>query len=171
MRERESKGNGVWEKGRVRERESKRKGEWEKAREREREREKERNIFYLSEYLSVSLDLTIILSLSEGLSLESKWQQVSKTVSILADPSNAIVWMVSTRPPISSFFALFIKHLEIFREDESLLKMPSLSCSVLFFGSLARLKYLSPFSFRSTGMEKNKIHKVLFFVVVVVDFC
>ena len=41
-------------------------------------------------------------ALADGFSLESEWQQVSRTLlRILAVLNNAAVWMVSTRPPTS----------------------------------------------------------------------
>ena len=42
---------------------------------------------------------------ADGFSLESEWQQVSSSLptllSILVVLNNAVVWMVSTRPPTS----------------------------------------------------------------------
>ena len=43
---------------------------------------------------------------------DSKSPQVSCTLlSIMADLSNAVVWVVSSRPFISKFYSFFIKHL------------------------------------------------------------
>ena len=40
--------------------------------------------------------------LADGFSLEFEWQQVSRTrLRILAVLSNAVIWIVSTRPPTS----------------------------------------------------------------------
>ena len=51
-------------------------------------------------------------ALADGLSLETKWQQVSRTLlSILADLNNALVWMVSTRPFIYKSSSPFINPL------------------------------------------------------------
>ena len=53
-------------------------------------------------FLFLLLESFFILALVDGLSLESVWQQVSRTLlSILADLSNAIVWIVSSRPLFS----------------------------------------------------------------------
>ena len=43
---------------------------------------------------------------------DSKYHQVSMTIlSILVDLENAIVWMLSSRSPISNFFSAFSKTL------------------------------------------------------------
>ena len=50
--------------------------------------------------------------LAAGLSLEFEWLQVSRTLlSIQAGLNNMVVWMVSTRPPISKSTSLFINSL------------------------------------------------------------
>ena len=50
-------------------------------------------------------------ALADGFSLESEWQQVSSVsrtlLSILAVLNNAVVWMVSTRPPTSKSSSRF----------------------------------------------------------------
>ena len=61
------------------------------------------NIIELKRLLLLLLELEFFTSvLADGLSLEFEWQQVSRTLlSILAVLNNAVVWMVSTRPPTS----------------------------------------------------------------------
>ena len=92
--------------------------------------------------------------LADGLSY-SKSPQVSRTLlRILAVLSNAIVWIVSTRPPTSKSFMPFNNPLVIMHS---------------FFNSLARLRYLSFFSlsFRfilwSAETAKSTILQILFF--------
>ena len=69
----------------------------------------------LSAPLTIGISIIIVYSLefftsatSDGLSLEIEWQQVSRTLlSILTVFNNAVVWMVSTRPPTSKSSRLF----------------------------------------------------------------
>ena len=73
-------------------------------------------------------------SLADRLSEEFEWQQVSRALlGILADLSNAIVWMVSTRPLISKSSSPFISPLVINQMRRLLLVSPSLSYSSGFF--------------------------------------
>ena len=68
---------------------------------------------------------------------DSKSPQVSRTLlSILADLNNAVVWMVSTHSLISKSSSPF---------TYPLVTVPLL-CSIVFFSSLARSRYLSLFS-------------------------
>ena len=90
---------------------------------------------------------------------ESKSPQVSRTLlSILAVLNNAVVWMVSTRPPTTKSSSPFSKH----------------ACSTVFFNSLARSRYLSfflhSFSFIlwSAGTAKSTILQVLFFLLIII---
>ena len=90
--------------------------------------------------------------------------QVSKTLlSILVDLNNAVVWMVSTRPLISNssiFFLLILGWL--YRAHQLQLVSSSLSCSIVFFSSLARSMYLSifslSFSFYPVVSRKGKVN-------------
>ena len=51
-------------------------------------------------------------ALADGFSLGSEWQQVSSIsrtlLSILTVLNNAVVWMISTRPPTSKSSSLFL---------------------------------------------------------------
>ena len=72
-------------------------------------------IFYFFFHLRIIIIIIIIIiillfweffapAFAEGFSLESEWQQVTRTLlSILADLNNTVVWMVSTRPLISLY--------------------------------------------------------------------
>ena len=103
---------------------------------------------------------------------ERKSPQVSRTLlSILAVLTNAVVWMVSTRPPTSKSSSPFCK---------SLVTVPSAPITIgiivtcmfhSFFNSLARSRYLSFFSHSfsfilwSARTAKSTILQVLFFFV------
>ena len=102
----------------------------------------------------------------------SRSPQVSRTLlSILAVFNNAVVWMVSTRPPTSKSSRPF-NNLSV-----TVPKAPiTISTSDLFmfhssFNFLARSKYLSFFSHSfcfilwSAGTEKSIILQILFFLV------
>ena len=105
---------------------------------------------------------------------DSKSPQVSRTrLRILAVLSNAVVWIVSVRPPISKSSRPFNNHLVI---------MPNASITIgtiitfmfhSFFNSLARSRYLSffPLSFRfilrAAGTAKSTIFHIFFFFFVV----
>ena len=113
---------------------------------------------------------------------DSKPSQVSRTLhSILAVLSNAVVWMVSTRPLTSKFSSPF---------NNPLVTVPKAPISVriivtfmfhsffvcFFFNSLARSRYLSFFSHsfsfilwsdRTTKSTILQISRFFFFVVVV----
>ena len=99
----------------------------------------------------------------------SKSSQVSRTLlSILAVINNAIVWMVSTRPPTSKSSSPFSKPLVTVPKAPITIGM-SPACSTVFFNSLARSRYLSfcsrSFCFirRSAGTAKSTILQFLFF--------
>ena len=86
-------------------------------------------------------------ALADGFSLESEWQQVSRTLlSILAILNNVVVWMVSTHPPTSNCSSPF---------SNPLVTVPNVPITIgiivtcmfhSFFNSLARSRYLSFFS-------------------------
>ena len=101
---------------------------------------------------------------------DSKSLQVSRTLlSILAVLNNAVVWMVSTRPPTSKSSSPF---------NNSLVTVPNPPITIgiivtcmfhRFFNSLAWSRYLSIFSHSfsfilwSAGTAKSTILQVLFF--------
>ena len=100
----------------------------------------------------------------------SKSPEVSRALpSILAVLNNAVVWMVSTRPPTSKSSSPF---------SNPLVTVPNATITIgiivtfmfhSFFDSLARLRYLSFFSHSfsfilwSAGTAKSAILQVLFF--------
>ena len=104
---------------------------------------------------------------------DSKSPQVSRTLlSILAVLNNAVVWMVSTRPPTSKSSSPF---------SNSLVTVPNAPITIgiivtcmfhSFFSSLARSRYLSFFSHSfsftlwSAGTAKSTILQVLFFFLL-----
>ena len=101
---------------------------------------------------------------------DSKSPQVSRTLlSILTVLNNAVVWMVSIRPPTSESSSPFNNPLV------TVPKVPITSGILVtcmfhsFFNSLARSRYLSFFSHSfsfilwSAGTSKSTILKVLFF--------
>ena len=105
---------------------------------------------------------------------DSKCPQVYRTLlSILAVFNNAVVWVISTRPPASKSSRPFNNVLVtvLKKKHQSQLVQSSLSCSIVFFNSQARLRCLSFFShsFRfilwSAGRAKSTILQILFFVV------
>ena len=105
---------------------------------------------------------------------DSKSPQVSRTrVSILAIFSNAVVWIVSTRPPTSKSSRPF---------NNPLVTVPNAPITIgtivtfmfhSFFNSLARSRYLSFFSlsFRfilwSAGTAKSTILQILFLLLII----
>ena len=100
---------------------------------------------------------------------DSKSPQVSRTrLRILAVLSNAVVWIVSTRPPTSKSSRPFNNPFVIVPNAQSLL-----SWSTAFFNSLARSRYLSFFSlsFRFilwfAGTAKSKILEILFLLLII----
>ena len=95
---------------------------------------------------------------------DSKSSQVSKTLlKILAVLSNAVVWIVSTRPPISKSSRLFNNPLVLVPKAPITIGTIITFMFHSFFNSLARSRYLSFFSlsFRfilwSTGTAKSTI--------------
>ena len=105
---------------------------------------------------------------------DSKSPQVSRTrLSILAVLINAVVWIVSTRPPISKSSRPF---------NNPLVTVPNAPITIgtivtfmfhSFFISLARSRYLSFFSlsFRfilwSAGIAKSTILQILVFLLII----
>ena len=105
---------------------------------------------------------------------DSKSPQVSRTrLSILAILSNAVIWIVSTRPPTSKSSRPF---------NNPLVTVPKAPITIgtivtfmfhSFFNSLARSRYLSFFSlsFRfilwSARTAKSTILQILFFLLTI----
>ena len=103
---------------------------------------------------------------------DSKSPQVSRTLlSILSVLNNAVVWMVSTRPPTSKSSSPFCNPLVT--EPKGLITIGIIVTCIFhsFFNSLARSRFLSFFSrsfrfiLRSAGTAKSTILQVLFFFV------
>ena len=96
---------------------------------------------------------------------DSKFPQVSRTLlSILVDLSNAVVWMVSTRPLISKSSNFFITPLGII-PSAPITTGFTVIIMFHFFRSLARSKYLSLFllSFIFTQWSaKSSVQHILF---------
>ena len=91
---------------------------------------------------------TFTPTLADGLLLNFKWQQLSRTfLSILTNLNNAVVWMVST------YFLIF-KSSSPFTQHFGIVLSTSITIGILvtfifysFLSSLARSKFLSLFSF------------------------
>ena len=101
---------------------------------------------------------------------DSKSPQFSKTLlSILVGLNDAVVWMVSTRPPTSKSSSPFNKPLVTVPKAPIIIVIIITIMFHSFFNSLARSMYLSFFShyFRfilwSAGTAKSTILLVLFF--------
>ena len=104
---------------------------------------------------------------------DSKSPQVSRTlVTILAIPNNAVVWMVSPRPPTSKSSSPFNSPLATVLKTLITISIISPSCSivVVFFNSQAMSMFLFFFShsfsfiLRSAGTAKLAILQILFFL-------
>ena len=106
---------------------------------------------------------------------DSKSSQVSRNrLIILAVLSNAVIWIVSTRPPTSKSSRNFNNPLVIVP------KAPITICTIVtfmfhsFFNSLARSRYLSIFShpFRfilwSAGTAKSNYANSLFLLLIII---
>ena len=101
---------------------------------------------------------------------DSKSPQVSRTLlSILAVLNNAVVWMVSTRPPTSKSSSPFSNPLVTVQNAPITIGIIVTCMFHSFFNSLARWRYLSffPHSFIfilwSAGTAISTILQVLFF--------
>ena len=98
---------------------------------------------------------------------DNKFPQVSRILlSIMADLNNALVWMVSNPPLILK--STSPRTNPFVTVPSAQLVSPSLSCSIFFFNSLARSRYLSFFSLSFSftlclaGTAKPTIRWVLF---------
>ena len=106
---------------------------------------------------------------------DSKSPQVSRTLlSILAVLNNAVVWMVSTRPPTSGSSSSFSNPLVTVPKAPITIGMIVTCMFHGFFNSLARSRYLSfvshSFSFIlwSAGTAKSTILQFLFFLLLII---
>ena len=105
---------------------------------------------------------------------DSKSPQVSRTrLSILAVLSNAVVWIVSTRPPTSKSSRPFNNHLVTVPNAPITIGTIVTYSFHSFLNFLARSRYLSFFSlsFRfilwSTGTAKSTILQILFLLLII----
>ena len=105
---------------------------------------------------------------------DSKSPQVSRTrLRILAVLSNAVIWIVSTRPPTSKSSKPFNNPLVIVPKAHITTGTIVTLMFHSFFNSLARSRYLSFFSlsFRfilwSARTAKSTILKILFFLFII----
>ena len=108
---------------------------------------------------------------------DSKSPQVSRTrLGILAFLSNAVVWIVSTRPPTSKSSRPFNSPLVIVPNAPITIGTIVTFTFHSFFNSLARSRYLSFFSlsFRfilwSAGTAKSTILQILFLLLIIMRF-
>ena len=106
---------------------------------------------------------------------DSKSPQVFRTrLRILAVLSNAVIWIVSTRPPTSKSSRPFNNHLVIVPKEPITIGTILTFMFHSFFNSLARSRYLSFFShsFRSilwsAGTAKSTILQILFFFFLLI---
>ena len=106
---------------------------------------------------------------------DSKSPQVSRTLlSILAVFNNAVVWMVSTLPPISKSSRPFNNPLVIVPKAPITISIIVTFMFHSFFNSLARSRYLALFSrsfsfiLWSAGTAKLTILEIFFFLLIII---
>ena len=106
---------------------------------------------------------------------DSKSPQVSRNLlSILSVLNNAVVWMVSTRPPTSKSSSPFSNPLVTVPNTPITIGIIVTCMFHSFFNSLARSKYLSFFSHSfsfilwSVGTAKSTILQVLFLLLIII---
>ena len=106
---------------------------------------------------------------------DNKSPQVSRTLlSILTVLNNAVVWMVSTRPPTSKSSSPFSNPLVTVPNAPITIGIIVTCMFHSFFNSLARSRYLSFFSHSfsfilwSAGTAKSTILQVLFFLLIII---
>ena len=123
-------------------------------------------------WFMVSIESFFTSANANGLSWEFEGQLVSKTLlSILAILNNAVVWMVSTRPPTSKSSSPFNIPLVTVPKAPITIAIIVTIMFHSFFNSLARSRYLSFFSLFFSfilglaGTAKFTILYVLFFFV------
>ena len=105
---------------------------------------------------------------------DSKSPQVSRTLlGILAVLNNAVVWMVSTRPPTSKSSSHFSNPLVTVPKAPITIGIIVTFMFHSFFNSLARSRYLSFFSYcfsfilQSAGTAKSTILQILLFLLII----
>ena len=106
---------------------------------------------------------------------DSKSPQVFRTLlSILAVLSNAVIWMVSTRPPTFKSSSPFSNPLVSVPNAQITIGIIVTCMFHSFFNSLPRSRYLSFFSHSSSfilwsaGTAKSTILQVLFFLLIII---
>ena len=103
---------------------------------------------------------------------DSKSPQVSRTLlSILAILNNAVVWMVSTRPPTSKFSISFSNPFVTVPNAPITIGIIATSIFHSFFNFLARSRYLSFFSHSFSFIlwsAATAILQVLFFSLIII---
>ena len=106
---------------------------------------------------------------------DSKSLQVSRTLlSILAVLNNVVVWMISTRPPTSMSSSPFSNPLVTVPKAPITIGIIIIFMFHSFFNSLARLRYLSIFSYFfcfilwSAGTGKSAVLQILFFFLMII---
>ena len=100
---------------------------------------------------------------------DSKSPQVSSTLlSILAVFNNAVVWMVSTRPPTSKSFRPFNNPLVIVPKTP--IKIGTIVTFLFhsFFNSFFFFSHSFSFILWSAGTAKSTILQVLFFLLIII---
>ena len=116
--------------------------------------------------------------LADSFSLEFEWQQVSSSLQDSSQYSgrlsNAVVWVVPTRPPTSKSSRPFNNPLvTVPNAPMTIGTIVTLMFTQFFFNSLARSRYLSFFllSFRfilwSAGTAKSTILQILFLLLII----
>ena len=105
---------------------------------------------------------------------DSKSPQVSRTIlSILPVYNNVVVWMVSTRPPTSKSSSPFSNPFVTLPKAPITIGIIAPSCSIVFFNSLVRSRYLSFFSHSfsfilwSAGTARSLFSFFLFLLVTI----
>ena len=137
----------------------------------------------LSLYLIIFIIIIIIINslelftsaLADCFSLGSEWQQVFRTLlNILAVLKNAVVWMVSTRPPTSKSSSPFSNPLVTVPNAPITIGIIVTCMFHSFFNSLARSSYLSLFTFFQFYFVGNRDRKVdyfasSFFLLIIIE--
>ena len=118
------------------------------------------------------------LELADGFSLEFEWQQISSSprtlLGILADLTNAVVWMVCTRPLISKSSTSCINPMATVQRAPMIFGTIITFMFHRFFNSLARSRYLSFISYSfsfilwSARTAKSTILQVLLFLLIII---
>ena len=99
-------------------------------------------IYTLLLLLFYSLRVFFTSVLADGLSLKFEWSQVSRTLlSILADLSSMVVWMISIHPLISKSSSLFNNTPVIVPRAPIIIGINVTSMFHSFFNPLARSRY------------------------------